>query len=168
MSILQNNKNIKIIKLLEQKEDLWSRGAALVSIKGTGALKKAPAETVSREYAGDMAYYLTINDTVLAKTGEPVCPTCAAVLATGYGREHTNLEEILCTGRRLNEDFISLEDSIEKAGPLLGLLEPGIYVLADLMVCPADGNGRFFWDFPENACENPAAADSIYVNFHDN
>lgn len=165
MSIFQKKEKIKIIKFLEQKESLWVKEAALVSISGTGALKKEPVGTVSREYEGDVAYHLTINGDILAKTGEPSCPTCAAILAAGYGREHTDLEEILHTGQRLNESFISLEDSIEKAAPLLWLLEPGIYVIADIMACPADGNGRFFWDFPKEACENPAAADSVYTSY---
>ncbi len=51
--------------------------------------------------------------------------------------------------------------------PLLKLLESGIYVIADMMVCPTDGEGRFYWDIPDRAAVYQASADCIYTQaFH--
>lgn len=162
---------------VKERDARWCSGAALVYINGNGRLKKEVTGVIEDGYEGDTVYDLTLNgkklfvpgrkekSTSLVKVGEPFCPTCSGILAAGYGREHSDWEEIGKTGEKLNEDFVSLSDSVEKAEPLLGLLEPGMYVIADILAYPTDGNGRFFWDFPEKPGYNPGAADSIYTGY---
>ena len=41
-------------------------------------------------------------------------------------------------------------DALERVRPVLGLLQPGIYVLSYSDCYPTDGDGHFFWDVPES------------------
>ena len=158
---------VELIRMLDTEEELWCGGAALISVRGKGALKKEIMGINGNDGYDDYTAALTLNGRPLVQMSEPFCPTCAGILAAGYGIEYAQQKEILETGERLNSDFISLEDSIERMAPLLKLLETGIYVVADIMACPTDGNGRFYWDIPAEAAENPASAASIYTSsFH--
>ena len=158
---------VEIIQLLDTDEELWCSAAALVTVKGKGVLKKEIKGVIGKEDYGNYASALTLNGTPLVQAGEPYCPTCAGILAAGYGIEYTEQEELGETGKRLNSDFISLSDSIERLAPLLKLLETGVYAIADILACPTDGEGRFYWDIPDKAAEYQASADSIYTqSFH--
>lgn len=64
---------------------------------------------------------------------------------------------------------MNLEHSIMDMAPLLGLLQSGLYVIADIEAYPTDGNGHFFWEVNDSFTENPATAgilteDNDYVN----
>lgn len=134
------------------------RAAKLIHVKGTGALR-------TRSYSKDMGNYDTryfwqvmFNDTPLVQVNAPECPTCADMLATGYGISNADSPELEQIQEKMNEPFVSLEDSIDNIRPLLGLLESGLYVIADMMCYPTDGIGNFFWNVPNKWTENPATA----------
>ena len=62
---------------------------------------------------------------LLVQAKIPECSTCCSLLATGYGIENTNCEELLAIQESINSNYISLEKSIRDIEPLLKLFETG-------------------------------------------
>ena len=133
----------------------WCRDARLVWVDGTGALRWERCGE-RRSYSGTDLSCLTLRGTPLLSRKDPGCPTCASLLATGWGP--ADCPELETVRETLNGGFIHLEDAVPALAPLLGLLEPGLYVIADGDAYPADGGGRFFWDVPDAWTEMPATA----------
>ncbi|MCR0625999.1 MAG: hypothetical protein ACLRIM_07655 [Clostridium sp.] len=103
-----------------------------------------------------------LNNIPLLQINSSGCPTCSSLLATGYGLEHAECEELTAIQNRMNSPFISLKQSIDDITPILGLVDAGLYVIADAVCYPTDGNGKFFWDTSNVLSENPATA-GVYL-----
>lgn len=131
----------------------WCRMARLVRIRGSGALRW---EQRGGTGDGDFLLRLTLRGTPLLSRQAPLCPTCGSLLAAGWGMDAAECPELDQIRETLNGGFTCLDDAIPALSPMLGLLEPGVYALADGDVFPADGVGRFFWDVPDGPV--PAAA----------
>ncbi len=118
--------------------------ARLVHIEGKGVLKK---KTTYAEYSKhhDIESQLCLNDVPLVQYNCPYCPTCSGWVATGYGLEKAAVQDWSKTIQKMNEPFVSLNDSIEKLNPILKLLKSGLYLIADVVCYPTDGTGKFFW-----------------------
>lgn len=149
------------VRLLPHKLDTdilpWCRDARLVYVDGTGALRWEDRGWMDDDSWG--RWYLsglTIRETPLLSRKDPGCPTCASLLAAGWGLDEADCGELEAVRETLNGGFTYLEDAVPALAPLLGLLEPGLYVIADGDACPADGGGRFFWDGPDRWTEAPA------------
>ncbi|MDY3985708.1 hypothetical protein [Dysosmobacter sp.] len=149
----------KRVQMLPNKLDTdklpWCRDARLVWVDGTGALGWEDRGWMEDDTWG--RWYLsclTLRGTPLLSRKDPGCPTCASLLATGWGP--ADCPELETVRETLNGGFIHLEDAVPALAPLLGLLEPGLYVIADGDAYPADGGGRFFWDVPDAWTEAPA------------
>ena len=143
------------VQLLSNKLDTdklpWCREARLVGVDGTGVLRwescgLAPAP----EPCPDQLLRLTLRGTPLLTWQDPVCPTCQSLLAAGWGLDAADCPELAAAAETLNTGFTHLEDAVPALAPLLGLLEPGLYVIADGDAYPADGDGHFFWDVPDD------------------
>lgn len=50
-----------------------------------------------------------------------------------------------------NDDFISLDDSIEKMTPILEMLEKGEYYISYVNIFPITSEGNFFWDLSSDS-----------------
>ena len=101
-------------------------------------------------------YQIKLNDVPLLQAKIPNCPTCCSLLATGYGIENTNCEELLNIQEKVNSNYVSLEKSIKNIEPLLTLLETGFYLVADAICYPTDGDKNFFWNIPNEEIETLA------------
>ena len=124
----------------------WCRDARLLLIEGNGTLKWEPRgknEDWSQQYA------LTLRGTPLIVHNAPECPTCAGMLATGYGLDKADAPELQQISDAINAPYVDLDTSIASMAPLLGLQSSGLYVIAEGDSFPADGNGNFFWDVPD-------------------
>lgn len=135
----------------------WCRDAQVLWIRGTGALRWEALgweddDLRGRQYLSG----LTLRGTPLLSRKDPGCPTCAGLLAAGWGLDEANCPELEAIRETLNGGFSYLKDAIPALTPLLGLLPAGLYVLADGDAYPADGGGRFFWDVPDEWTEAPA------------
>ena len=86
----------------------------------------------------------------------PDCPTCSSLLATGYGIENTNCNELLEIQEKINSDYVNLETSIDNMKALLTLLKSGFYLIADAICYPTDGE-NFFWNVPNKLKEFSSA-----------
>lgn len=153
------------VQLLPNKLDTdklpWCRDARLVWVDGTGALRWEGCGE-RRSNSGTSLSCLTLRGTPLLSRKDPGCPTCASLLATGWGPE--DCPELETVRETLNGGFIHLEDAVPALAPLLGLLEPGLYVIADGDAYPADGGGRFFWDVPDAWTEAPATVGVLLLD----
>lgn len=153
------DKKLKVIKLdyeVEVDHIPTIKSAKLVYINGKNALS-----TRVHAISDDHVYtylQMCLNNIPIIQINDTVCPTCSKLLATGYGIEKADCQELIEIRNRINEPFVSLDKSIEDMTPLLTLLESGLYIIADAICYPTDGNGNFFWNVPNHMTENPATA----------
>lgn len=102
-----------------------------------------------------------LNDIPIFYAHSPGCPTCASLIATGLGIERTKCSELEKISNKINGYFISINHSIESIESLLRLLESGLYIIADMLCYPTDGNEKFFWNTSNNYTENLATQAGI-------
>lgn len=157
-----NNKPVPKIELLRELDTSahsWCNSALLVAVEnGLGALRTGILEPAGPKNNYHASIAVTLNNTPLVFTRTLGCGTCESLLATGYGIENIDSEELKETSRRLNDSFTDLTDALDAVKPLLGLLDNGIYVVADIPHFPTDGSGHFFWDVPNEMTSCPATA----------
>ena len=150
----EKNLSLEIIDIKLDTSDVPSiKEAKLVYINGKAKL----VNDVAR-YGSDhrSPRQIKLNDVPLLQAKIPNCPTCCSLLATGYGIENTNCEELLAIQESINSNYISLEKSIRDIEPLLTLLETGFYLVADAICYPTDGDKNFFWNVPNEPVETLA------------
>ena len=131
--------------------------ARLVYINGKGVLKSEGFFTDDENDFG-IVNTITLNGQPLVTINSPGCPTCASMVAAGHGIEQSNTPELLEISQRVNADFAGLDQFINGIEPLLSLLPKGLYVIADVLCYPVDGDGRFFWSVPDELTEYSATA----------
>lgn len=160
--LFKKRKNELYLDVLENEIETGSmynlKSARLVYVNGKGALSVSH-DTVSDSYWGSMTISkIKLNDIPLIQINSPGCPTCESIVSTGYGIEKADCAELGSISNKLNFDFVSLDKSIEDLKPLLLLLESGLYIIADALCYPTDGDGNFFWDVPNEPLECKATA----------
>lgn len=147
-------------KMIDTGNHLWCREAALVRVTGG---KKA----LTRINSGETDDYtfrinLLLNGKPLMQGEYPVCQTCCALLARGYGIEKTDCEELKAIRDRINSDYTDLRTALDNIGPILDLLDDGYYVVADAKLYPTDGSGHFFMNVPDEMTDTDAACSDYY------
>lgn len=154
----RRRENIEILPIrLDVDKLVWCRDARVLHVDGSGALRWEGRGW--EEDAGCGRRQLTslmLRGTPLLSWKDPGCPTCAGLLAAGWGLAEAGAPELEAVRETLNGGFARLDDAVPALAPLLGLLEPGVYVVADGEAYPADGGGRFFWDVPDEWMAVPA------------
>ncbi|MFL0248290.1 hypothetical protein [Candidatus Clostridium stratigraminis] len=161
----KNKINVDIIKDIDASAYHWCSSAKLVLVNGTGALETETMMLNDAYYGSRYLSHIKLKGIPLAQKDSPSCPTCASMLATGYGIDTVDCPEIRKIGDKLNMSYESLEHSIMDMRPLLGLLQSGLYVIADIEAYPTDGNGHFFWEVNDSFTENPATAEILTKDF---
>ena len=135
------------VELVDVKVDTFEminiKDSRVVYINGAGKLKIFSSE-------------IRLNNTPLVQINAPDCPTSNSLLATGYGIENANCQELMKIQKEINVDFISLENPIKAMDPLLKLFETGFYLIAEAECYPTDGNRNFFWNVPNEFTDSPA------------
>ena len=134
---------------VDTSEVINIKNSKVVYINGAGKLKTFFSD----------GYYpakIRLNGIPLVRINSPYCPTSNSLLATGYGIENANCQELMEIQKEINADFISLENSIKAMEPLLKLFETGFYLIAEAECYPTDGNGNFFWNVPNEFTDSPA------------
>ena len=161
----EKNLSVEIIDIKLDTSDVPSiKEARLVYINGKAKL----VNDVAR-YGSDhrSPRQIKLNDVPLLQAKIPNCPTCCSLLATGYGIENTNCEELLAIQESINSNYISLEKSIRDIEPLLTLLETGFYLIADAVCYPTDGDKNFFWNVPNEQVETLATGPTTIYDDED-
>ena len=134
---------------VDTSEMINIKDSRVIYINGAGKLKTFFSD----------GYYpakIRLNGIPLVRINSPYCPTSNSLLATGYGIENANCQELMEIQKEINADFISLENSIKAMEPLLKLFETGFYLIAEAECYPTDGNGNFFWNVPNEFTDSPA------------
>lgn len=106
-------------------------------------------EKEARGCETDYRSILYLGETPLLRIQANGSPTCESMLAAGYGIPE-DCREIRSVRAALDKPYAGLADALERVRPVLGLLQPGIYVLSYSDYYPTDGDGHFFWDVPES------------------
>jgi hypothetical protein len=152
--------DIKIVRLVNVNDIEWCNEAVLVYVKnGKGTL----THRVSGENDEYMFYsQLLLNNKPVIQAKYPVCPTCTGMLATGYGIENINSEELIKARECMNSEYNGIMNAVENIKPLLGLLTDGYYILADVKLYPSDGEGNFFYSVPNELTYNEAFCSEYY------
>lgn len=167
---MKNPWSQEAVRILPAKIDLtqqsWCRGALLLQVQGTGVLRweQRPLPPDADPY--ESAYCLTLRGTPLLSWHSSVWETIESWLAVGWGLDSVECPEMEAFREMLNGVFTSLDDAVPALSPLLELLPSGLYVLVESDAYPTDGDGRFFWDVPDQLTCNPATA-SIYLSDDD-
>jgi len=148
------------VQLIDVSEVEWCDEAVLIHVKnGKGTLTHRIGEE-DEEYT----YFsqLLLNDKPIIQGKYPICPTCAGMLATGYGIENIHSQELEKVRECMNLKYKGIINSVESIKPLLGLLNDGYYVLADVKLYPSDGQGTFFYSVPNELTYNEATCSEYY------
>ena len=151
---------IEFKKILDTEEYPWCNEAALVRVTGG---KKALTSVYS-ECTDDYTHksLLLLNGKPIVQREYPECSTCCALLARGYGIEKTDCAELQTIRDRINSGYVDLRTSVHNIEPILGLLDDGYYVVADVPMYPTDGSGRFFANVPDKLTDIKAATADYY------
>lgn len=164
-NLLNGNKpKVEIVKNINVEAYPWCNSAVLFSVKNG----KASLKHICNDDEYERYWYISqleLNQKPLLRIDEPLCSTCSAILATGYGIENIDCAELNEVSKNINSEYVDLETSFEILKPLLGLLDDGIYMLADVSHYPTDGDGKFFYDI-SNEDTKITAACTDYFN-HD-
>ena len=140
---------------VDYSEIINIKEAKLVYVKGKGKLTVEIGKTEPNIWQAPSK--IKLNDIPLIQSKVSDIPTWCNLLATGYGIENANCKELLEIQEKINSDYVNLETSINNMKPLLTLLKSGLYLIADVICYPTDGE-NFFWNVPNNLKENLTTA----------
>ena len=163
MSIIKN-KNELSVELTDIELDISKminiKEAKVVYVNGAGKFTE-----VSENNKDEDSYlrHIRLNDIPLVQINSPYCQTSSSLLASGYGIENTDCEELEKIQKEINSNFISLEKSIKAIEPLLKLFETGFYMIADAKCYPTDGEKNFYWDVSNKLKDFPATGSAYLV-----
>ncbi len=153
---------IKILQTINTESYPWCNCAIMFEVKNGKSALKHICSDIDRDYCWKS--HLTLNGLPILQSDEPYCPTCSAVLAAGYGIENINCAELDEVRKNINSDFRDIETSFEILKPLLGLLEDGVYLLADVPHYSTNGDGKFFYDISNEPTSYKAACMDYYFS----
>lgn len=120
-NIFNRKPKVEILKSINVSDIEWCDEAVLVRIEnGKGTL----THRISDEDEDYMFFsQLLLNDKPIIQGKYPICPTCAGMLATGYGIDNTNSEELIKVRDCMNSEYRGIMNATESIKPLLGLLK---------------------------------------------
>ena len=140
----KTRRNMEIKRIWEKSEDYFADGALIYVHNGKGFLYSiGSVESENKTY-----FTLMFKDMPLfyLQGDEYFCPTCEKIVRSGYQLEQTNEFHV----DAINKENTSFEEALCEIQPILGLLKDGYYCVWDTMICPTDGNGNLFWDYPND------------------
>ena len=153
--------DITVIREIDAAKYPWCDSAVLLRvINGKASLSRRCGEEDEDYY--HIFSHLLLNEKPLVQATLPVCSTCSGLLAAGYGIENISCAEVEQVRQTVNGEFTDIRAAAEQLSPLLGLLSDGYYVLADVPHYPTDGEGRFFYDIPNELTSMQATCDCCY------
>ena len=151
---------VEFQKVIDTEKYLWCRDAALVRVTGGRSVLTSIGSDYTDDYTVNAV--LLLNGKPIVQGEYPVCPTCSALLARGYGIENTDCEELQNIRDQINSSYVDLKTAVRNIEPILDLLDEGYYVIADSKIYPTDGNDHFFANVPDKLSRIAAACDMYY------
>lgn len=152
---------IEIQKTIDVENYLWCNEAILIRVTGgQSALTTISSDIDYKDY--DVKSVFMLNGKPLIQGKYPVCPTCSALLARGYGIDNIDCPEIKSIRDRINSEFNGINNAIDALTPLIELLDDGFYVIADAKLSPTDGTNHYFANVPDSFSRILATCDEYY------
>lgn len=152
---------IEIQKKIDVENYFWCNEATLIRVtNGRSALTSISSDIDYDDY--DVRSVFMLNGKPLIQGKYPVCPTCSALLARGYGIDNIDCPEIKSIRDRINSEYTGISNAIDAIAPLLELLDDGLYVIADARLYPTDGTNRYFANVPDTLSTISATCDGYY------
>lgn len=158
-----NNTAVNLIKEIDTAKAWWCSSAVMFSVKNGRNTIFGIDGPENDDY--EHSSLLQLNGKALVQSRLPMCPTCAGMLATGYGIENIDCPELKAARGCMNSEYTGIWDTAEKIKPLLGLLSDGYYALADIRCFPSDGEGHFFYEVPNELKRYEATCAGYYSNY---
>ena len=144
---------VRVVRQLDVSKFPWCQEAVLIDVAdGLGALRR---QSLGTGRLGGLSQAVLLNGVPLLRKENDTCPTCEAMLATGYGIERADSHQFREVADRINSPYCGFQDAIDRIGPVLGLLDDGLHVVAAADLYPSDGNGHFFWNVPNDFTYQP-------------
>ena len=161
----EENLSVEILDVKLDTSDVPNiKEAKLVYVNGKGKLVNDIGK-YDTDYTSPCQ--IKLNDVPLIQTKIRPCSTCCSILATGYGIENANCQELLDIREKINSNYISLDKSIENIESLLTLFKTGFYLIADAICYPTDGDKNFFWNVPNEEIETLATGPAAIYDDED-
>lgn len=165
MSLLDFLKNdnapkVNIMENINVDSYTWCNSAVIFEVKNGKSSLKHLCGNIDDDYC--YKSQLLLNGFPLLQAENPYCPTCSGLLATGYGIENIDCEELDLVRKNINSEFVDIKKSADILKPLLGLLSDGIYILADIPHYPVNGDGKFFYNISNELTKVTATCSSYY------
>ena len=108
----EENLSVEILDVKLDTSDVPNiKEAKLVYVNGKGKLVNDIGKYDS-DYTSPCQ--IKLKDVPLIQTKIRPCSTCCSILATGYGIENANCQELLDIQEKINSNYISLDKSIKK------------------------------------------------------
>ena len=147
---------VHVVRQLDVSKFPWCQQAVLIDVAdGLGALR---TQSLGTGRLGGQSQAVLLNGVPLLSKENDTCPTCEAMLATGYGIERADSQPFREVADRINSPYRGLQDAIERIEAILGLLDDGLHIVAAADLYPSDGNGHFFWNVPDDFTYQPGTA----------
>ena len=154
---------IEIQKPIDVENYLWCNEAILIRVTGgRSALTTISSDVDYDDY--DVKSIFMLNGKPLIQGEYPVCPTCSALLARGYGIDNIDCPEIKSIRDRINSEYLGINNAIEVLTPLLELLDDGYFVIADARLYPTDGTDHYFANVPDSLSTITATCCEYYYH----
>lgn len=152
---------IEIKKTINVEDYLWCNEAILIRVTGgQSALTTISSDIDYEDY--DVKSVFMLNGKPLIQGKYPVCPTCSALLARGYGIDNIDCPEIKNIRDRINSEYNGINNAIDALTPLIELLDDGFYVIADAKLYPTDGTNHYFANVSDSLSRILATCDEYY------
>lgn len=110
---------VEMIHVINTSGIKWCNEAILFRVvqgKGTFAHRIGEEDDDFNSYS-----QLLLNDKPIIQAKYLGCPTCAGMLATGYGIENIDSPELIKVRECMNSEYKGIQESLEHIKPLLGL-----------------------------------------------
>ncbi|WP_110955050.1 hypothetical protein [Anaerosinus massiliensis] len=144
----------------------WKNNAVLLHVtNGLGHLRMVYGMTKSNK----QKIFMLLKDIPLVKwhcIDEYNCPTCEKLISAGYGLNSINEEVISEIRSCMNQSYKTIDLAVDNLVPILKLLSSGYYVVVDLPLYPADGNGQFFWNQSNQPAFNKGTCSIYYKQMY--
>lgn len=162
LNFMQNDNapKVKIMENINVDSYTWCNSAVIFEVKNGKSSLKHLCGNIDDDYC--YKSLLLLNGFPLLQAENPYCPTCSGLLATGYGIENIDCEELDLVRKNINSEFVDIKKSADILKPLLGLLSDGIYILADIPHYPVNGDGKFFYNISNELTKVTATCSSYY------
>ncbi len=156
---------VRVLARHRKTEGLFPADCLLFQVEHGAGVLRWVWWTPEIPYSEKTPAALLMGERPLAFYHDSGCPTCASMLAAGWGRAPDD-PDLRRLADQMNAPYRGLEDALDRLAPVTALLQNGLFVLSYGKAFPTDGEGNFFWDVPpETTWYNATAELYDHVNF---